>query len=74
MTVAAAATPARLFPAFGRCEYPLIGVIAVMLGAFISTLNSRITTSGLADIRGALGLGFDEGFGSARLFLPRRWW
>ncbi len=32
-----------------------------MLGAVISTLNSRITTTGLADIRGALGLGFDEG-------------
>ena len=40
---------------------PLIGVAAVLLGAFISTLNTRVTTFGLADIRGALGLGFDEG-------------
>ena len=44
-----------------------------MLGAVISTLNARITTIGLADIRGALGLGFDEGswvstvFGAAQM-------
>ena len=44
-----------------------------MLGAIISTLNARITTAGLADIRGALGLGFDEGswistvFGAAQM-------
>src|SRR5215469_16532996 len=40
---------------------PLLGVAAVVLGAFISTLNTRVTTFGLADIRGGLGLGFDEG-------------
>ena len=33
----------------------------MLLGAFISTLNTRVTTFGLADIRGGLGLGFDEG-------------
>ncbi len=43
------------------CRYPLIGVGAVLIGAFVATLNSRITTFGLADIRGGLGLGFDEG-------------
>jgi len=43
------------------CQYPLIGVAAVVMGAFVSTLNSRITTFGLADIRGGLSLGFDEG-------------
>ncbi len=32
-----------------------------MLGAFISSLNTKLTTFGLADIRGALGFGFDEG-------------
>ncbi len=31
-----------------------------MLGAFISSLNTKITSTGLADIRGGLGLGFDE--------------
>jgi MFS transporter, DHA2 family, multidrug resistance protein len=40
---------------------PLIGVIAVLLGAIISTLDSRITNFGLADIRGAVHAGFDEG-------------
>jgi len=62
MTVsgAAAAAPAPL-PAIGRSEYPAVGVVAVMMGAVISTLNARLTTQGLADIRGALGLGFDDG-------------
>src|SRR5271167_1864231 len=40
---------------------PLIGVAAVLLGAVISTLNSRLTTFGLADVRGAVHAGFDEG-------------
>jgi DHA2 family multidrug resistance protein len=43
------------------CRYPLIGVAAVLIGAFVATLNTRITTFGLADIRGGLSLGFDEG-------------
>ncbi|HXU58204.1 MAG TPA: MFS transporter [Verrucomicrobiae bacterium] len=43
------------------CPRPLIGVAAVLMGAFISTLNTRVTTFGLADIRGGLSLGFDEG-------------
>ena len=40
---------------------PFIGVAAVLLGAIISTLNSRLTTFGLADVRGAVHAGFDEG-------------
>jgi MFS transporter, DHA2 family, multidrug resistance protein len=40
---------------------PLIGVIAVLLGAVISTLAGRLTTFGLADVRGAIHAGFDEG-------------
>jgi DHA2 family multidrug resistance protein len=31
------------------------------MGAFISTLNGRLSSFGLADIRGAVGAGFDEG-------------
>jgi DHA2 family multidrug resistance protein len=58
-TIAVAA--ALPFALRGRCERPVIGVLAVLLGAFISSLNARITTTGLADIRGAFGLGFDEG-------------
>ena len=76
MTIAA--TPAAAAPALsstGRCEYPALGVAAVMLGAVISTLNVRITSAGLADIRGALGLDFDEGawfstvFGAAQMLV-----
>lgn len=40
---------------------PFIGVIAVLLGSVISTLSGRITTFGLADVRGAVHAGFDEG-------------
>ncbi len=39
---------------------PLLGLGAVLLGAFITTLGGRLSSLGLADIRGALGLGFDE--------------
>jgi DHA2 family multidrug resistance protein len=40
---------------------PYLGLLAVLMGTFISTLNGRLSTFGLADIRGALGAGFDEG-------------
>jgi len=40
---------------------PFIGVLAVLLGSIISTLDSRITVFGLADVRGAVHAGFDEG-------------
>jgi DHA2 family multidrug resistance protein len=62
-----------LFATIGRSEYPVLGVVAVMLGAFISSLNTRITTFGLADIRGGLSFGFDEAswittvFGAAQM-------
>jgi MFS transporter, DHA2 family, multidrug resistance protein len=45
----------------GVTARPLIGVIAVLLGAVISTLAGRLTTFGLADVRGAVHAGFDEG-------------
>src|SRR5580698_234472 len=40
---------------------PWLGLLAVLLGTFISTLNGRLSTFGLADIRGAVSAGFDEG-------------
>ena len=40
---------------------PWVGLVAVLMGTFISTLNGRLSTFGLADIRGALGAGYDEG-------------
>ena len=42
-------------------HHPIIGILGVMLGAIISTLTTRITAFGLADIRGAIGAGYDEG-------------
>jgi len=40
---------------------PWLGLLAVLSGTFISTLNTRLSTLGLADIRGAVHAGFDEG-------------
>ena len=40
---------------------PVIGIIGVLLGALISTVYGRITTFGLADIRGAVHATVDEG-------------
>ena len=42
-------------------SFPWLGLTAVLMGTFISTLNTRLSSLGLADIRGAVGAGFDEG-------------
>jgi DHA2 family multidrug resistance protein len=70
MTIAAgiAAATALPFALRGRCERPVMGCAAVLVGAVVSTLNARITTFGLADIRGGLGLGVDEGSWIATMF------
>ncbi len=47
---------------------PLLGVAAVLMGAFIASINVRLTTVGLADMRGGLALGFDEGSWFATAF------
>src|SRR5262252_7440241 len=39
---------------------PYIGILGVFLGAGLATLNSRLLSVGLADLRGAAGLDFDE--------------
>ena len=39
---------------------PYIGTLGVFLGAGIATLFGRLLSVGLPDLRGALGLGFDE--------------
>jgi DHA2 family multidrug resistance protein len=59
VTAAEGSTTGASAPA--RSLRPLVGVAAVLMGAFIATLNTRLTTVGLADIRGGLSLGFDEG-------------
>ena len=45
----------------GIAPQPLFAVGAVLLGAFLANFDSRLTTVGLADLRGAFSLGFDEG-------------
>ena len=40
---------------------PWLGVTAVLLGTFISTLNGRLSSFGLADIRGGVHATFDDG-------------
>jgi len=40
---------------------PWIGILAVLCGVFISTVTGRLSTFGLADIRGAVHADFDEG-------------
>jgi MFS transporter, DHA2 family, multidrug resistance protein len=39
---------------------PYVGVFGVFLGASIATMNSRLLSVGLADLRGALGFSFDD--------------
>jgi MFS transporter, DHA2 family, multidrug resistance protein len=43
-----------------RSTNPYLGILGVFLGAGIATLNARLLSVGLPDLRGAAGLGFDE--------------
>jgi MFS transporter, DHA2 family, multidrug resistance protein len=52
--VAAPAAPAAQ-------NIPWLGLAAVLLGTFVSTLTGRLSTFGLTDVRGALHAGFDDG-------------
>ncbi|AXC13477.1 Permeases of the major facilitator superfamily [Acidisarcina polymorpha] len=40
--------------------HPMLGVFGVLFGAMIATCTGRLISVGLADLRGALHLGFDE--------------
>src|ERR1700745_3111972 len=67
-TPAAAAAPGQVSAGFtptpapaAPTSIPWFGLLAVFFGTFISTLNTRLSTLGLADIRGAVHAGFDEG-------------
>jgi MFS transporter, DHA2 family, multidrug resistance protein len=50
--------PANVSP---PTSIPWLGLFAVLMGTFISTLNTRFSSFGLADVRGAVHAGFDEG-------------
>ncbi len=45
----------------GVASQPLFAVAAVLLGSFLANFDSRLTTVGLPDLRGAFSLSFDEG-------------
>src|SRR3954471_23178167 len=45
----------------GVASQPLFAVAAVLLGSFLANFDSRLSTIGLPDLRGAFGLSFDEG-------------
>src|SRR3954464_14196218 len=42
-------------------RYPLFAVAAVLLGSFLANVDSRLTSVGLPDLRGAFSISFDEG-------------
>src|SRR5579871_4983646 len=54
-------SPAATVQPTAPTKIPWLGLVAVLMGTFISTLNGRLSSFGLADIRGAVGAGFDEG-------------
>jgi DHA2 family multidrug resistance protein len=65
----AAALPADL------SHTPLLGILAVNMGAAMATLAGRFLSLGLADLRGHIGIGVDEGawigtaFNAATMFI-----
>lgn len=42
-------------------QSPLVGILGVVMGAGIVTLTGRMLTLGTADLKGGLGIGFDDG-------------
>jgi MFS transporter, DHA2 family, multidrug resistance protein len=58
-----AASPSSLAAAFPAdlSHSPLLGILGVLLGAGIVTLTGRLLTLGLADLKGNVGIGFDDG-------------
>src|SRR6267154_108491 len=40
---------------------PVLGILGVVLGAGIVTLTGRLLSLGLADLKGNVGIGFDDG-------------
>ncbi len=50
--------PPRLHPGNWRLY---VGLLGVLLGSIMGTLGTRVTSFGLADLRGGLHAGFDEG-------------
>ena len=62
ITSQATATASKPSPAKAQqlSAHPFIGILGVFVGAGTATLHSRLIGIGLPDLRGALGLDFDE--------------
>src|SRR6202045_4455332 len=66
-TIVAPPTPTQIAHAVARVvpadlsKSPLLGILGVVMGAGIVTLTGRMVTLGLADLKGSLGIGFDDG-------------
>jgi DHA2 family multidrug resistance protein len=60
MTETAQEAPPKASSPPSITTHPYIGIAGVFLGAATATLNGRLLSVGLPDLRGALGLGFDE--------------
>lgn len=66
-TLAVLPTPTQIAEATARVvpselsKSPLLGILGVILGAGIVTLTGRMITLGLADLKGHVGISFDEG-------------
>ena len=52
---AAAAIPSEI------STRPLLGILGVVIGAGLVTLTGRMLSLGLADLKGHVGIGFDQG-------------
>jgi MFS transporter, DHA2 family, multidrug resistance protein len=57
---AAQRVPQAKVSASALTTHPFVGILGVFLGAGIATLNARLLSVGLPDLRGAMGLGVDE--------------
>ncbi|KAB0493621.1 MFS transporter [Pseudomonas vancouverensis] len=58
-TPVAATIPTTAPPVFGLRI--IVGLVGVLVAVLVSGLNETVTKVALADIRGALGIGYDEG-------------
>src|ERR1700755_2039934 len=55
-----ASTPRLALAIRALDQNPYVGTVGVFFGAGIATLNGRLISVGLPDLRGALGLGIDD--------------
>src|SRR5208282_3427989 len=66
-TVASLPPPSRIAQAIAGAvpsdlsKAPLLGILGVIMGAGIVTLTGRMITMGLADLKGHVGISFDDG-------------